>query len=211
MVVLRISKNHSAGDNMVEWSTFISNLFQAAKPYLEVRGDLLHTQVAYQNALTLMEEEGGDRGVVEPAVILHDVGWSALDPELIKSAFGIRVEGKADAEKINRVHEVEGAVIAKRILLSLCYATHLIDRITAIIERHDSGNHTASLEEQLVKDADRLWRYSEVGFWVEIERQGVSSRAYHRRLSARCEQWFFTKTALRIARQEIRKRGNEIA
>lgn len=193
-----------------EWSGFIRRLFQEAEPYLAIRGDMAHIRVSHDYALILIRQEGGDKGIVEPAVILHDVGWSALDPQLIKSAYGIRIEGTAEAKKINRIHEIEGAVIAKDILLSLSYASHLVDRIMTIIERHDSGNHAASVEEQLVKDADRLWRYSEVGFWAEVERQGVSSRTYHQRMIARREEWFFTKTALRMAKQEIKKRGNEI-
>jgi len=193
-----------------EWSAFIRRLFQEAEPYLAVRGDMAHTRVSHDYALILIRQEGGNERIVEPAVILHDVGWSALDPQRIKSAYGIRIEGNAEAEKINRIHEIKGAVIARNILLSLCYASHFVDRIVTIIERHDSGNHPASLEEQMVKDADRLWRCSEVGFWAEVERQGVTSRAYHQRMIARREEWFFTKSALRMAKQEIKKRGNEI-
>ena len=52
---------------------------------------------------------------MEPAVILHDVGWSKLTPEQIKIAFGVRAGGE-EADRLNRIHEVEGAVIAGQIV-----------------------------------------------------------------------------------------------
>jgi hypothetical protein len=73
--------------------------------------------VSHQYALRLVAAEGGEAGIVEPAVILHDVGWSQLEPEQIRVAFGVRTGGE-EAERLNRIHEREGAVIARRILQS---------------------------------------------------------------------------------------------
>ncbi|MEW5725301.1 MAG: HD domain-containing protein [Thermodesulfobacteriota bacterium] len=195
---------------MRDWDSFISRLFELAEPYLAVRGDGDHARVSHDYALLLLEKEGGDRRVVEPAVILHDVGWSALEPEQIRRAYGVRTSGE-EAERLNRVHEVQGAAIARRLLESLAYDPDLTDRITAIIERHDSGREAASLEERLVKDADRLWRFSKVGLWRELEKQGgVDPVEYHDFVGARIEAWFFTATAADLARAELRDRAAEI-
>lgn len=194
----------------IPWDVFVETLFREAEPFLEARGDLLHTRVAHRYARLLMASEGGDPALVEPAVILHDVGWSAVDRDRIRDAYGVHAEGRESAEQINRIHEIEGAAIAGRILESHRYDARHIDRIVRIIERHDSGTEADSLEEKLVKDADKLWRYSKEGFWREIERQGVDPVYFHQRLSMRRKEWFMTSSALEIAKRELHDRGKEV-
>jgi len=192
------------------WDVFVEALFRDAAPFLEARGDLLHTRVAHRYAMLLMASEGGDPALVEPAVILHDVGWSAVDRHRIRGAFGVHAEGRSSAERVNRIHEIEGAAIARRILESHRYDARYIVRIVRIIERHDSGTEADSVEEKLVKDADKLWRYSKEGFWKEIERQGVDPVYFHQRLIRRRKEWFMTPSALEIAKRELHDRGKEV-
>ena len=182
---------------LMDWDEFIRELFRLAEPYLKIRGDLPHAQVSHRYALRLLEEEGGESRIVEPAVILHDVGWSRLEPEQIKIAFGVRAGGQ-EAERLNRIHEREGAAIARRILESLRYNPQWIERIVSFIERHDSGDQPDSLEEKLVKDADKLWRFSPVGFWNERERQGLDPVELYQFLLERYRSWFFTSNSIEI-------------
>jgi len=193
----------------MNWSIFIRQLFQFAKPYLKKRGDFIHTQVAHQYALILMKQEGGNKKIIEPAIILHDVGWSSLDFTQIKAAYGVRSGGK-EADRLNRIHEREGAVIAQQILRSLKYAPQFTDEIISIIQRHDSGINAHSPEEQIVKDADKLWRFSKKGFWKEVERQELEPAELYQYLLKRYPEWFFTDAALIIAKKEIKNRGVEI-
>jgi HD superfamily phosphodiesterase len=193
----------------MDWDEFIRELFRLAEPYLKIRGDLPHAQVSHRYALRLLEEEGGDSRIVEPAVILHDVGWSKLEPEQIRIAFGVRAGGE-EAERLNRIHEREGASLARRLLLSLNYDPRQVERIAAIIERHDSGGHPDSLDERITKDADKLWRFSEIGFWIEIERQGLSAEELHRYLSERTGSWFFTPSSRSLAEEELKARAAEL-
>jgi hypothetical protein len=37
-----------------------------------------------------------------------------------------------------------------------------------LIERQDSGERAGSLEEKILKDADKLWRFSPIGFWKDF-------------------------------------------
>jgi len=189
----------------MNWFTFIKQLFQSAEPYLKKRGDFLHTQVAHQYALTLLRQEGGKKKIVEPAIILHDVGWSALRSRQIQVAYGVKSRGK-DADQLNRIHELKGAVIAQQILRSLEYDPQIIDKIVSIIKQHDSGITASDMEEQIVKDADKLWRFSQKGFWKEIERQGLEPTELYQYLLTHSSEWFFTDTALRIAEKEIKNR-----
>ena len=163
----------------MNWQQFIRELFGLAEPYLKARDDVLHTRVAHKFALDLLEKEAGDKKIVEPAVILHDVGWSQLKPEEIKVAFGVHAKGEK-AKKLNRIHEVEGARIAREILTKLGYDRPSTDKIARIIERHDSGKNPQTIEEKLVKDADRLWRFSKIGYHHEMERQNTTHEIrYH--------------------------------
>lgn len=193
----------------MNWTDFINELFMQAEPYLETRGDLLHTRIAHQYSLFLMEKEGGDKRIVEPAVILHDVGWSELKPQEINVAYGVRAAGE-NAARLNRIHEVKGAAIASRILEKVGYEPTLIEPITAIIEQHDSGTQIRTLEEAVVKDSDKLWRVSQVGFWAEGRRQNVAAEKRYRFLMERYKTWFFTKSALAEAEKELKKRGRAI-
>ena len=172
------------------WPDFIEILYDLATPFLVVRGDLDHTRTAHQFCLNLLEAEGGDKRIAEPAVILHDVGWSTLTPEQIKMAFGVRAAGER-AHRLNRIHEVEGAVIAGRLLRDQGYDPIFIEQITLMIGRHDSGNHPESMEEKILKDSDKLWRFSGCGFWHEIKRQDLDSLELYRYLEKRRQAWFF--------------------
>ena len=186
----------------------VRNLFQQAKPYLKMRNDFIHTRVSHGYALLLLEKEGGDRRIVEPAIILHDIGWSALKPEDIAHAYGLKATG-AKARKLNRIHEVQGAIIAKKILSEQGYDTATILQIVQIIKRHDSGNNPNTTEEKLVKDADKLWRLSKIGYWYELKRQATVHADRHTFLSKKIDNWFFTRTAKTLADKELQARDKE--
>ncbi len=81
-----------------------------------------------------------------------------------------------------------------------CDAT-TIHRIVKIIERHDSGKNPDTTEEKLVKDADKLWRFSKIGYPYELQRQATTHAARHAFLSQKIDNWFFTRTAKRLAEQ----------
>jgi hypothetical protein len=183
----------------MNWKQFVEKLFSLAEPYLVARGDRLHTLIAHQYALFLLQQEGGDKRVVEPAIILHDVGWSKLEPGDIKIAFGVRAAGE-EAARLNRIHELEGASIARELLEELAYDPLLIDQITSIILRHDSGCQPESLEEKLVK----------IGFWNELTRQKLTTDERYRFLHKHHKTWFFTKTASAVAEEELKNRALEI-
>ncbi len=186
----------------------MQDLFQHAEPYLKMRNDAVHTRVAHGYALLLLEKEGGDRNIVEPAIILHDVGWSVLKPDDIGTAYGARATG-AKARSLNRIHEVRGAGIAAEILSKLGCDAITTGRIIKIIERHDSGKNPDSMEEKLVKDADKLWRFSKIGYPYELQRQAVTHVARHAFLSKNINEWFFTRTAKVLAEKELEAREKE--
>jgi HD superfamily phosphodiesterase len=178
-------------------------IFERARPYIETRDNVIHTTVAYSFAVKLLAAEGGDEAVVLPAVILHDVGWKCVPEDLQLKAFG---PGRRDTE-IRRIHEVEGTKIARAVLEEIGYDPRLIDEICEIIVGHDSRTEALSLNDAIVKDSDKLWRFSEPALKVDPDRFGIHPAVHAEWLKHQIDGWFLTKTARKLAIEEQRQRA----
>ncbi len=140
-----------------------------------------------------------------PAIILHDVGWKKVPEDLQLKAFG----PKATSPEINRTHEKEGVRIAGDILAEVDYDKEKISEILEIIDGHDSRKKAVSLNDQIVKDADKLWRYTRKGFQIDIERFDESYAQGLNRLRKNWPDCFFTQTARKLAGKELQKRERD--
>lgn len=176
-----------------------NQLWELALPYLQTRNNQEHTKGSYEFAKILVAEENGDEDIVLPAIILHDVGWSKIPEDLQLTAFG---PGEFD-EELRRVHEIEGAKLAREILARVGYSEAKSQEITSIIEGHDSRIQSLSLNDQLVKDADKLFRFSPRGFVVDYERFNLKPRHWYERLCQLVEEWLFTATAKELAVKQL--------
>ena len=56
-------------------------IWEMALPYQDKRDDKGHAEVTTQYARLLVELEGGDKDIIIPAMILHDIGWSTVPRE----------------------------------------------------------------------------------------------------------------------------------
>lgn len=180
-------------------------VFELAVPYLKTRINLPHTYIVYQYAQLLLQEEGGSREIVLPACILHDVGWSSIPEDRQLMAFGPVVK---DPES-RRKHELEGMRIARQILGQAGYDGSSVDRITAIIDGHDTTAEARSLEDAITKDSDKLFRLSSFGFRIDCERFQVDPETYWPYLSEKKATWFLTETGRKLAAHEARGREQE--
>ena len=180
-------------------------IFERAKPFLRTRKNLIHTKIALRYALKLLRNEEGDEEVVIPAVLLHDVGWKTIPENLHLTAFGPNPSNP----KLVRVHEVEGAKIAEAILKELHYPPEKIKEICRIIRGHDSRKRPISKSDRIVKDADKLWRYSRKGMAIDLDRFHIPRREYLIFLEAIINHWFLTPTGKEVARREISLRKKE--
>jgi HD superfamily phosphodiesterase len=174
-------------------------IFEKAKPLLQTRKNLIHTRIALRYALKLLQSEGGDEAVVIPAVLLHDIGWKMVPESLHLTAFGPNQSNP----KLTKVHEVEGARIAEGILKGFHYPPRKIEEICHIIRGHDTRKRPISRNDRIVKDSDKLWRYSRKGIAIDLDRFRVPRKAYLVFLREIIDQWFLTATAKEIAKKEI--------
>jgi HD superfamily phosphodiesterase len=180
-------------------------IWQFSRPYLDTRHNAVHTEIALQFAFQLLKGEGGDEDIVIPAIILHDVGWKMIPVELHLKAFG----PGATHPELNRSHEMKGVNIAKSILKKAEFKTDKTNQILEIIDGHDSREEAISLNDMIVKDADKLWRYSKSGFYIDVERFGESINEGLDRLRSNLAKWFFTVTASKIATDKLGRRVKE--
>jgi HD superfamily phosphodiesterase len=185
--------------------TIFKNVFELAKPYLNTRKNDVHTEISIKYAFKLLENEDGNEAVVIPAIILHDVGWTRIPEELQLKAFG----PKATSPQLNRVHEEEGVKIAREVLQRVEYDNDRIKEILGIIDGHDSRRIAVSLNDKIVKDADKLWRYSKEGFQVDVKRFKETAKEGIKRIASNVDRWFFTNSAKELARNEVKNRLKE--
>ena len=180
-------------------------IWDLARPYLDTRRNDTHTEIAAGLALQLLAQEGGDEDIVMPGIILHDTGWKKVPEDIQLKAFG----PKATLPEWNRIHEVEGAKIAGDILRKVNYPDNKILEIQDIIDGHDSRKKALSVNDGIVKDADKLWRYSRSALNINAARFALNPDQNIDRLRRNLEAWFLTKSGKRMAEEALEKRIKE--
>ncbi len=183
----------------------VEKIYQLARSYLNTRRNDVHVDISLQYARELLKAEGGEEDIVIPAIILHDVGWKKVPEALHLKAFGPR----ATSPELNRMHEEQGVQIAGDILSKVHYDQDKVSEILKIIDGHDSRKKAVSFNDQIVKDADKLFRYSQKGFEIDNKRFEETVVEGLSRLRTYVDRWFFTQTAYRIAKDELAKREKE--
>ena len=171
-------------------------IYKQAENYLDTRHNDVHTSLSYGFARRLLVHyPDADEEIVLPAIILHDVGWKMVPEEKQLNAFG----PKAKDKKTKRLHEKEGVRIAEEILTRLNYDEEKIPEILYIIDGHDTRLEAFSLNDQLVKDADKLWRFTPAGVDIDHTRFDIARDRYIKWLESVITDWFFTPQAKEIA------------
>jgi hypothetical protein len=180
-----------------------AEIYRLSKPYWQTRSNDIHLPMAYEYAKALLREyPQADDAIVLPAILMHDNGYMNI-PDDIKLA-GLSGSPKGWDPNITRLHEIEGVKIAGQILGGLGYAADKIAAIQKIIDGHDSIKTAHSLEDALVKDADKLWRNTCISinitrFWHQ--RQPAEYLDY---LEQSIDQWMLTGFARALAWQQMR-------
>jgi hypothetical protein len=176
-------------------------VWRDALPYLRVRKNDVHVPISVAFAQRLLDgDDGADRDVVLLAVLLHDVGWAVVDQEAIfTEGFGPGMMESA----VRIAHEREGARIAREVLGRHGYAPAVVDAVAAIIDGHDTRREAISHDDELMKDADKLWRFTPTGVGIACDWFGLTPAAYADDLVERVAGQLFTEPARTIAAEEL--------
>jgi hypothetical protein len=180
-------------------------IWQLAEPYLNTRDNEIHTKISLEFAYKLLEAEGGDEDVVIPALILHDVGWKRVPEDIQLKTFG----PKATLPELTKIHEDEGVKIAKDILKKINYDNNKAEEILRIVGGHDSRVEPISLNDRLVKDADKLFRYTREYIDIYAKKFALTREQMLGRHEGKLAEWFLTHSGSEMARAELEKRLKE--
>lgn len=174
-----------------------ADVWRLAVEYLHVRSNDGHTAYSYGLAAALCDlHPEADRDVVLPAIILHDTGWSRVPEDEVLEA--IRPGGGRPDLVIR--HEKEGAAIAADVLARLGRDPAQVAEIVAIVDGHDSRTTALSLDDAIVKDADKLWRLTPHGVDTVMDWFGLTREQALVLIGSRVHGHLFTEPARAMAR-----------
>lgn len=178
-----------------------ADVWVAARPYMRARKNDVHIPMAYDYAERLLRRHPrAGRRVVLLSILLHDIGWAVVDQEAIyRDGFGPNMM----ESDVRIAHEREGARLAAEILTALGYPDDVRARVTEIIDGHDTRRRALSEEDELVKDADALWRFSVAGVAIASDWFGMTPGQYADRTEPQIDDRLFTEAAREIARAEL--------
>ena len=137
-------------------------VWRAAEPYMRARKNDVHIPLSFDWAVRLLDHfPDADRDVCLLAILLHDIGWWAIDMDTIIEQ-GFRSENILQSDVRYR-HEAEGVRLATEVLRQTGWPEAVIAQVCEIIDGHDTRPDPRHLNDRIVRDADKLWRYEVTG------------------------------------------------
>lgn len=182
-------------------SADLDPIWRAVVPESRARSNDIHLPIslAYAERLVAAHPEAHAL-LVRVTILLHDTGWGRVDESKIISEGFAGDWRKAD---IRFQHEQRGCEIAREVLPGLGYEEEFVDAVCAIIEGHDTRPKALSLEDALVRDADRLWRFDHAGIALASGWFGLDPAAYSDRLRAEIVPELLTEAAIAMANADL--------
>jgi HD superfamily phosphodiesterase len=145
-----------------------NQIFKAAEKYMRVRKNDVHIPISFAYALKLIEKyPQANADLAAIGIILHDIGWYSIDEEdIFKKGFQSENFMQSD---VRYLHESEGVRLSVEVLTSLNFPIDFIQKIGEIIDGHDTRSFAKSLEDEIVRDADKLWRFTATGVSIACD------------------------------------------
>lgn len=170
---------------------------------MQTRGNNIHIPISFAFAERLCDSHPeADSLVVRVAILLHDTGWARVDEtKIISEGFGKDWR----RAQIRFEHEAKGCEIAREVLPGLGFEAEFITRVTDIIDGHDTRAESYSIEDSLVRDADRLWRFTPAGIALASSWFGQRPSVYCQRLRTDIIPELITSAALEMALTELER------
>ena len=168
---------------------------------MRARKNDVHIPLAFGWTLDILTAyPQADRDVCLLAILLHDIGWWAIDMEDIIQQ-GFRGENPLQSDVRYR-HEAEGVRLGTEVLRKTGWSEDMIAQVCEIIDGHDTRKDPRHLNDRIVRDADKLWRYNVTGIAIAADWFGKTPRAYSQDMEARMD-WFETPEGRTMAEREL--------
>lgn len=179
-----------------------NQIFKAAEKYMRVRKNDVHIPISYRYALRLIEKyPNAQADLAAIAIILHDIGWYSIDEEdIFKKGFQSENFMQSD---VRYLHESEGVRLSNEVLTSLNYPIEFIQNVGKIIDGHDTRSFAKSLEDEIVRDADKLWRFTTTGVSIACDWFKQTPSTYCNRLETDIIPLLHLPESVEIAKSDL--------
>jgi HD superfamily phosphodiesterase len=176
-------------------------VWRAAEPYMRARKNDIHIPLAFNWTLEILESyPETNHDVCLLAILLHDIGWWAIDMDDIIQK-GFRGENPLQSDVRYR-HEAEGVRLGTEVLRATGWGEDMISQVCEIIDGHDTRKDPRHLNDRIVRDADKLWRYNVTGIAIAADWFGATPHAYAADMERRMD-WFETPVGRAMAEKEL--------
>lgn len=180
----------------------VENIWKAVEPYTRSRMNDIHLPLTLLFAEFLLDAHPeADPQVTRVAAMLHDAGWARVDESKILSE-GFRSDNFMTSD-VRVQHEIYGCDIAREILPGCGYDDEFIKKVTDIIDGHDTRPESHSIEDSIMRDADRLWRFNPVGLGFSAEWFGKTPQQIRLKLEQDIMPEMITPTGRAMAEAEL--------
>ncbi|UOY02358.1 HD domain-containing protein [Blastococcus sp. PRF04-17] len=181
--------------------TDLDPIWSAVVPETRTRSNDIHLPISLAYAERLCDAHpDADRLVVRVAILLHDTGWGRVDEDRILSE-GFSGDWRKAAIRFE--HEKQGCIIAREVLPPLGYGGDFVDAVVDIIDGHDTRKEARTLEDALVRDADRLWRFDHAGIALASGWFRMDPATYADRLGREIVPELLTEAAIAMAGADL--------
>lgn len=154
-------------------------IWRRTAPFIYARRNEIHLPLCFDWTQKLLDHyPEADRDICSLAIMLHDIGWYSIDNDRIMEE-GFRNAGFMTSD-VRYLHEAEGVRMAREILTGTEWE-HLIEPVCAIIDGHDTRTEPRDLNDRIVRDADKLWRFEVAGLAISSEWFQDTPASYCRR------------------------------
>jgi HD superfamily phosphodiesterase len=176
-------------------------VWRAAELYMRARKNDIHIPLAFNWTLEILESyPEANCDVCLLAILLHDIGWWAIDMgEIIEQGF--RSENHLQSDVRFR-HEVEGVKLGTEVLRQTGWSEDIIAQVCEIIDGHDTRKNPRHLNDRIVRDADKLWRYNITGIAIAADWFGKTPHDYAQDMESKID-WFETPVGRAMAEREL--------
>lgn len=152
-------------------------VWRAAETYMRARKNDVHIPLSFDWCQRLLAVHAdADRDICSLAILLHDIGWSSIDQtDIIEQGF--RSENFLQSD-VRYLHEAEGVRLGTEVLRQTGWSDEVIEAVCEIIDGHDTRPRPHHLNDRIVRDADKLWRFEVAGIAIASDWFGKTPRAY---------------------------------
>jgi hypothetical protein len=185
-----------------EASARYDGVWREAETYMRARKNDVHIPLSFAFARRLLEiYPEADEDIVSLAILLHDIGWWSIDmADIIEKGFGPNMM----QSDVRFLHEREGVRLSREVLARTGWPPEVIAAVGEIIDGHDTRPQPRSLNDRLVRDADKLWRFTVTGVAVACDWFKMNPHQYADRLSQQFSL-LETEAGRKMAEEELAK------